>query len=135
MKSINVLAAKRLGITHCQGDESLLNVAKTMDDEDVSSVVVIDGDGYLQGIITRTDVVRMALDHPDKWRDMACCTAMTKDVVTADVKSTLEHVARLLQEKHIHRVVVVEDEGNGKLRPLAVVSDHDIIYHLVHHDR
>jgi CBS domain-containing protein len=135
MKSINVLAAKRLGITHCQGEMSLFDVAQLMDEEDISSVVVLDEEGYLRGIITRTDVVQMALEHPDTWQEISCCTAMTSDVVTAEVDSSLEHVARLLQQKHIHRVVIVEKEEGGKLRPLAVISDHDIIYHLVHHGR
>ena len=40
------------------------------------------------------------------------------------------HVANLLLEHHIHRVVVVRDE-NGKHKPVAVVSDTDLIYHMV----
>ncbi len=132
MKNLQVLAAKRLEITCCTGARSLLSVATRMDEEDVSSIVVTDENGYLRGIVTRTDIVRMALAHPDRWHEMTCTDAMTRDVVTAPVTATLEHVAQLLQEKHIHRVVIVEPAGNGKLRPLAVISDHDIVYHLVH---
>jgi CBS domain-containing protein len=52
-------------------------------------------------------------------------------VVTVPPTATLEEAARLLQQKHIHRVVVAENDGTGEA-PLAVLSARDIIYHLVH---
>lgn len=135
MKKLSVLAAKRLEITRCAGAKSLLDVAAQMDEDDISSIVVTDSQGYLRGIVTRTDIVRMALAHPDSWYEITCDAAMTEDVITAPVTATLDQIARLVQEKHIHRVVVVEETEAGKLRPLAVISDHDIIYHLVHATR
>ncbi len=132
MLNLSVLAAKRFEITCCTGGATLLDIAAAMDEQDISSIVVTDEQGLLRGIVTRTDIVRMALAHPDSWHRMTCSDAMTKDVVTAPVTATLDHVARLLQEKHIHRVVIVETTAENKLRPVAVVSDHDLIYHLVH---
>ena len=129
MKDVSVLAAKRLGISRCGCNALLRDVARQMNEEDISSLVVVDEDGYLEGIITRTDVMRAALAAPKQWAETPCCEWMTTDVVTVQPATSLESAARILQSRHIHRVVVAQPEGE-RLRPLAVVSDGDILYHL-----
>lgn len=129
MKNVSILAAKRLGITRCQGNATLDAVVKTLTEEDISSLVVVDDDGYLDGIITRTDIVRAALAQPDDWRQAGCRDWMTRDVITVEPDTLLQTAAELLQKNDIHRVVVVQHEGE-RLRPLAVVSDTDVVYHL-----
>lgn len=132
MKHISVLAAKHLGVIACPANATLLDAARMMDEEDISSIVLVDDAGYLRGILTRTDILRAALERPDRWEKCACPEWMTRDVVTVPTSASLEDAAKLLQQKHIHRVVVAEDDGEG-LAPLAVLSASDIIYHLVHH--
>jgi len=131
MKNISVLTAKHLGVIACPANATLLDAARMMDEEDISSIVLVDGVGYLRGILTRTDILKAALDHPDDWEKCSCPQWMVKDVVTVPPTASLEDAARLLQQRHIHRVVVTENDGQGDV-PLAVLSAHDIIYHLVH---
>jgi len=131
MKNISVLAAKHLGVIACPANATLFDAARMMDEEDISSIVFVDDEGYLRGILTRTDILRAALEHPDDWQNCSCPTWMTQDVVTVPPTASLEEAARLLQQKHIHRVVVAENDGKGEV-PLAVLSARDIIYHLVH---
>ena len=130
MKTVNVLAAKRLGISRCACDTPIGDIARRMNGEDISCLVVTDDEGYLEGIVTRTDVVRAALEQPDQWEETSCCDWMTSDVITVFPTTALSSAAQILQAKHIHRVVVVEQEGS-KLRPIAILSDGDIIYHLI----
>ncbi len=131
MKHISVLAAKHLGVIACPANATLFDAARMMDEEDISSIVIVDDKGYLRGILTRTDILRAALERPADWEKCSCPEWMTKEVVTVPPTASLEEAARLLQQKHIHRVVVAEDDGTG-LVPLAVLSARDIIYHLVH---
>jgi CBS domain-containing protein len=133
MKDVSVLAAKRLGISQCACDTTTGEIARKMDKEDISSLVVVDGEGFLKGIVTRTDVVRAALEKPEGWRETLCCDWMTEDVITVKPSTSLASTAHILQAKHIHRVVVVQADGD-RLRPIAVLSDSDIIYHLVNQD-
>jgi len=130
MKTVSVVAAKRLGITCCVQDASLFDVAQKMNAEDISSLVVVDEEKHLEGIITRTDVVRAALADPEGWREASCQDWMTHNVITVETTTSLESAARILQSEHIHRVVVVEHDGDA-LIPIAVISDSDIVYHLV----
>jgi len=130
MKTVSVQAAKRLGISSCACDTLIGDIARQMNSADISCLVVTDEEGYLQGIVTRTDVVRAALEQPEQWEVTSCCDWMTSDVITVLPSTALSSAAQILQAKHIHRVVVVEHEGD-KARPIAVLSDSDIVYHLV----
>lgn len=100
-----------------------------MVEDDISSLVVVDKDGYLVGIITRTDLVKAIVDHED-WGSHLVREYMADQVVTVEPTTTLMEIARLLLRHHIHRLVVVEEE-NGKRRPLAVISGSDLVYHMV----
>jgi CBS domain-containing protein len=124
-----VLEAKRFGVYHCAQDGTLLQAAERMVQEDISAIVVVDEAGYLLGIITRTDLMRAATANPN-WEAQLVQEVMTGDVVTASPETTLEQVAGLLLEKQIHRIVIVREE-NGKKRPVSVISDADVVYHLV----
>lgn len=127
--SQTVQEAKRYGVFGCDLNTSLRNAARRMVDEDISALVVVDDHGYLAGIISRTDLMRIAMTIPD-WEMHPVKNFMTSLVVTVPLQATLQEVARLMLDRHIHRVVVVRNE-NERLSPVSIVSDGDILYHLV----
>ncbi|GAB4523748.1 MAG: CBS domain-containing protein [Anaerolineales bacterium] len=124
-----VLEAKRLGVVTCPPEMHLARAAALMVAEDISSLVVTNTQGYLVGIVTRMDLLRAYLRFPDTWADLPVADIMSREVITVSLDTTLHEVAQILMERHIHRVVVVEPEGDALL-PLAVLSDGDLIYHL-----
>ncbi len=128
MPETTVMQAKRYGVYTCGVNTTLLAAAHRMADEDISALVVVNNDGYLSGIITRTDLVRGYRQFID-WQARPVAQFMNSDVVTVPLRATLNEVADLLLEQRIHRVVVVRDEGE-KRRPVAVVSIADLIYHI-----
>ncbi len=95
---------------------------------DVSALVVVDQRGYLRGILSRTDLLRAYAAGGD-WMAQPVSAVMSTDVVTVTPDATLDLVAQLLLQDHIHRVVVVERETDG-IVPIAVVSDSDFVYHM-----
>lgn len=128
MRKLSVIQAKRFGVWTIAPDVCLKDVARQMVDHNISALVVVDGDGYLEGVITRTDLVRAAHKRRD-WPQLPAQDWMMRDVVTVGLEDKLETVMSLLIDNHIHRVVAVEDEG-GKLRPVAVLSAADVVYHM-----
>lgn len=129
MPNTTVIQAKRLGVMTCTPDTTLLDAAQHMASEDVSALVVVDGEGYLAGVLTRTDLLR-AWDKGGPWAELPVEQFMSKQVVTVGLSSTLDEVVDLLLNERIHRVVVVRHEGD-RMRPIAVVSAADIVYHMV----
>ncbi len=106
----------------------MIAAARLMAEEDISALVVVDQDGYLTGIISRTDMLRARRECED-WAGQPVERWMSKDVVTVSPKDRLSQVTQLLLDRQIHRVVAVEEEY-GKQRPLAVISSADLVYHM-----
>lgn len=129
MPNTTVMQAKRLGVLTCAPDTTLVAAAQRMTGEDVSALVVVDDDGGLSGIISRTDLLR-AWEKGGPWADRRVEDYMSRNVVTVGLETSLGEVTDLLLEGRIHRVVVVRNEG-GKVRPVAVVSAADVVYHML----
>jgi CBS domain-containing protein len=126
---LTVLQAKRFGVFSCSKDNTLSEAAQRMVEEDISALVVVDENGFLAGIITRTDLIR-ALVSLEDWEKHKVSSLMSPEVVTVTAQTNLLRVAEILLEQQIHRVVAVREE-DGKKRPISVVSAADIVYHMV----
>jgi signal-transduction protein with cAMP-binding, CBS, and nucleotidyltransferase domain len=129
MSETTVMQAKRFGVITCTPQARLREAAQRMTDDDISALVVVDSEGCLAGIITRTDLLRAHVEHVE-WADRTVAAAMNPDVVTIGLHAPLSEVKKLLLDLHIHRVVAVRPEGD-KLRPMAVISAADLVYHMV----
>ncbi|MCG8350555.1 MAG: CBS domain-containing protein [Chloroflexales bacterium] len=96
---------------------------------EVSSMVVVDNDNYLVGIITRADVLRAYLEHDD-WETLTVERYMHCEVEIVTPHTPLIEAARMLVDHQARQVVVVEEEG-GKQRPVAIISATDLVYHML----
>jgi CBS domain-containing protein len=126
---LTVLQAKRFGVFSCHKGDTLFEAAQRMVEEDISTLVVVDENGFLAGIITRTDLMKAFVSLND-WEKHKVSDLMNPDVVTVTPQTNLMRVAEILLEQQIHRVVAVREEGEKK-RPISVVSAADIVYHMV----
>jgi len=130
---LTVLEAKRFGVFSCSQDCLLSVAARRIIEEDISTLVVVDQEGCLAGIITRTDLIKAWLNSPD-WSTEPVSKFMNANVVTVTPQTRLSRVAEMLLKKQIHRVVVVKEENDCKKRPLSVVSATDLVYHMVNNE-
>lgn len=125
----SVLEAKRFEIITCSSGTDMLQAAKTMIEEDISCLIVISEEGHIRGIITRTDILRAFCLDPD-WNRKKVKEYMTKNVVTVKPSDIIGDVAQLLLDKNIHRVIVIQEDQDRNI-PVAVISETDLIYHMV----
>ena len=128
MRRLSVMQAKRFGVYTISADENLKTVARKMQEYNVSALVVTDVEGYLCGVISRTDLVRACYKNQD-WAQRVVREFMATDVVTVNLDDPLLRVMELLIDNHIHRVVAVE-QREGKQRPIGVLSAADVVYHM-----
>lgn len=131
-KGRTVLQAKRFGIHSCSPHTSLVRAIRIMVDEEVSSLVVQDDEGALVGLITRLDILQAHVEL-DNWASRQVSEHMRTDVLVVRPQTLIVDAARLMFDSNTRQVVVVlEDEGQR--RPVAVLSDADLAYHLVKGD-
>lgn len=77
----------------------------------VGSVVVVDDDGNLEGILTRTDFVAIVAGQKPK-DQTPVSKYMTEEVLTAAAGESIRAVADRMVKHSIHHMPVV-DEGEG----------------------
>jgi CBS domain-containing protein len=115
------------GVVTCRPDTPVEEVAGAMSAHHVSALVVVDGEGYAVGLISRTDLVNATFVQPymRHWRGMAARHLMTSPVISVRADSPLDEALTLIHRHRIHRVVVTVVEG-ARERPIGVLSVTDL---------
>ena len=106
-------------------DALVEEAAETMLDHGIGSVVVVDEDDYLEGILTNTDFVRIVAERKPKDRTPVSAY-MTTDVVTAAAQDSVREVADSMLEHGFHHMPVVDDEEGV----IGIISTTDLAAYL-----
>lgn len=90
----------------------------------VSGLPVVSG-GVTVGVISQTDLVmaRSSGMISGNWARMLVRHLMTTPAVSVHAGTSLAHAAQLMVTRHIHRLVVVDDED----APIGVISSLDLL--------
>ncbi|MFO0828267.1 MAG: CBS domain-containing protein [Phycisphaerales bacterium] len=125
---------------------SIRDVARIFDENEISGAPVVDEEGRLVGVVSRTDLVRRYAsgdvdpdpkmlielfateDDEDESGPMpeglvAVTDFMTRGPVTATPSTTLHTVAKRMVDARVHRVIVV-DQGRF---PVGIITSLDLV--------
>ncbi len=94
-------------------DDPITDAAQAMQDAGIGSLVIVDDDNGPQGILTRTDFVRLAADETLlTGSDVPTVRAvMETDVVTVTPDEPLETAVETMRERTFHHLPVVNESG------------------------
>lgn len=103
-------------------EDPLTEAAQAMIDNKVGSLVVVDEDENVEGIITRTDVVKFVADRESMESESipAVSSRMTTDVVTVARDDTFEEAVDKLMSHDIHHLPVMHD---GEIVGIITTTD------------
>lgn len=101
------------------GDRTFEEAARTLRDHRISSVVVLDGDAPV-GIVTERDIVALVAEGGDA-RAATLSDRMSRDLVTISSRSDVTDAARLMEERGIRHLPVVD-----RNRLIGIVSIRDL---------
>jgi CBS domain-containing protein len=108
----------------------LSDAARLLDTYHVSGVPVIDRVGHLVGVLSQTDILRArVIDH--LWKalpGLAVRHLMTAPAFTAREDTPIDEAVMLMEERQIHRLVVVAEDG---YTPIGMLSTSDVVHELV----
>jgi CBS domain-containing protein len=99
---------------------SIAKIVKTMATKDISSVIIIDNKGRLDGIVTKTDITAWYSTTRSAFKVQ---DFMTAKPVTVKPSQSVFLVASLMSEHAISRIVVVADKEN---KPAGIITEADI---------
>ena len=113
-----------------RADASLTEAVALMDAHHVHGLPVVDEAGVLVGVLSQTDLNRARSTEYlwANWPGLAVRHLMTSPAITVHRSTPLIAAARKMEERGIHRLVVVED--GDETNPVGVVSMTDLIHAL-----
>ena len=100
-------------------DTLVEDAAAVLLENDVSSVLVVDDDGGLVGILTSTDFVDIVAKSQPK-AETTVERYMTRDPITAGAQDDVAAVAATMLERGFHHVPVVDGET-----PIGIITTSD----------
>jgi len=97
-------------------------VAEMLTERNFGSLPVVDHEGTLVGLVSEFDLLRI-MDQGKDLRQVTVSEIMTRDVVTATEQMPVPELVKLLQERHLIRVPVVNDKNL-----VGIVARRDVVF-------
>ena len=119
------------GVITCHPETPVAEIAATMESHDISALVVVNPYGTAVGVISRTDLINARFVQPymKHWHGLNAEHLMTKPVISILPDTTISEAVHMLNERHIHRLVVVE-KVNDQVKPIGIISVTDLAKHV-----
>ncbi|MGJ3260197.1 MAG: CBS domain-containing protein [Rhodospirillales bacterium] len=111
-------------VLHTPAGRPLREAVDFLAEHKIGLTLVIASDGALAGVISERDVVRALYEHGNHALNMPVDMFMARDVLTCSDQDRAVDVARLMSDKHIRHLPIVED---GYLA--GMISATDLVRH------
>ena len=116
----HLLDAKGRNVISIAPGASVFEAIKIMADESIGSLVVLDENGKLMGIVTERDYARKVIVMGRSSKKTAVAEIMTTDVQTANIDHTVKACMETMTARKIRHLPVVED---GRVTAMISIGD------------
>ncbi len=99
------------GVEAINPDATVVDVAKKMRSLNIGSLPVQEGD-EIQGIVSKKDIVFRCIAEDWDAGTTPVSEIMTTEIATCYEGSSIEEAAHILEEKQLHRLLVLDSEDN-----------------------
>ena len=99
---------------------SVAQVSQQLSVRRIGSVLVLDGDGGVAGIVSERDLVRALASHGAKALELEARQVMTRDVVTCHPDDSIDEVMQTMTSGRFRHLPVVH---HGELLGLVSIGD------------
>lgn len=122
-----VAEAMTRGLITVRASAQLCEAAQLMDAHRVHGLPVVDANGAVVGVLSQSDLLRARMvEH--LWanlRGLAVRHVMTAPAITISVNATLDAAAELMEQRRVHRLVVLAPDD---VTPVGVLSVTDLVH-------
>lgn len=104
-------------------EDHFIQCATRMDTFKIGSVVLVNDDGQLIGIVTKTDITKaFSIVYSGKF---LVSDYMSRKVVTCRKSDTLKYALSLMNQNDVSRLVVTDEKG----KPLGLITTNTLLTH------
>ena len=106
-----------------RAEQDVPDAMRLLIEKRIGSLIVVDDKGGPVGIITERDIFHLAFRYRGDMMDMKVIDSMTSRLVTGSPEDNLDEVARLMTEKRIRHLPIMDDKDGL----CGIVSIGDIV--------
>jgi len=99
---------------------SVAQLSQQLSTRRIGSVLVLDGEGSVAGIVSERDLVRAIASHGAKAMELEARQVMTREVVTCDPDDSIDQVMQTMTSGRFRHLPVVR---HGELLGLVSIGD------------
>ncbi|MEM6998433.1 MAG: CBS domain-containing protein [Pseudomonadota bacterium] len=122
MKIKAILEKKGMNIFSITPDKTLGDMAEEMISRHIGSLLVLNEDGSMAGIITERDFLRNVSKAGKDWAEVIIDDVMTKNLITAELDEDIKQVMAKMSENRIRHIPVInENKVAGLLSVVDIV--------------
>lgn len=111
------------GVVTCQANTPLVGVAALMSEHNTSAVAVVNPQGELVGIISRTDLVQAYLKPFDR---LCAEDIMTTGVATVIPDIPVTAAVQIMLDRGVHQLIILHARPAPQ-RPVGILTMHDVV--------
>ncbi len=116
----DILSQKGGSVFTVSPETSVAQVSQQLSVRRIGSVLVLDGEGGVAGIVSERDLVRALASHGAKALELEARQVMTRDVVTCDPDESIDNVMEIMTRGRFRHLPVVR---RGELLGLVSIGD------------
>lgn len=105
-------------------DKSLKDAISTLVSNNVGSLLVINNEGKIEGIITERDILRQSEKDPHSFQDVTVKESMTTNIIFIEDEDNIEYAQGIISNNRIRHLPVL----NSKKVLVGLISIGDIIH-------
>jgi CBS domain-containing protein len=116
----DILSQKGGSVFTVSPGTSLAQISQQLSVRRIGSVLVLDEDGGVAGIVSERDLVRALASHGAKAMELEAKQVMTREVVTCDPDDSIDQVMETMTQGRFRHLPVVR---HGELLGLVSIGD------------
>ncbi|GAB4189101.1 MAG: CBS domain-containing protein [Calditrichia bacterium] len=120
MKIKDILSAKGNDVKSILTDKTVQDAIQMLVDNRIGSLVVMDAEGKVVGIITERDILRLSKQFGPDMFGKKVGEVMTTNLIVCEGKDDIEYAEKVMIEKRIRHLPILE---NGRLIGLISIGD------------
>jgi len=120
MKVRDILEEKGKEVATIWADQILGQVVRELVEKNIGSLLVLDQERSIVGIITERDVLRQCDKHPESFKNLKVADVMTKNLIVASPDDELDYVENIMTKNRVRHLPII---AGKKLEGIISIGD------------
>jgi CBS domain-containing protein len=120
MKVRDILATKGSRVVTVEKNCSVLDAMSIFSANRVGSLLVVDKDGVILGIIAARDVLMAVINHLEEIKTLTVDKIMTTNLIVGTPDDKVDYILAIMTENRIRHIPIIE---NKELKGLVSIGD------------